>query len=165
MNMLSRIDLATGDVTSATATAAIPAGDGLAGLGRQIGRWLAPPTAAKSLVEPAIVVSPDGTRIYAIGVDARSGADAAGSRGIYVFDATSLAQVGHWPPKADLISLAISRDGRFVYAAGDSGRTAAGDTSQDEASITVYDAADGTVRLIAGRLGNDSLFFPGATVR
>jgi hypothetical protein len=161
---LSRIDLATGDVASANGTAAVSTGDGLTALGRDLGRWLAPPALAKTRVEPSIVVSPDGARIYALGVAPLDGETGA-SRGVFVFDATTLEQVDHWVPTADLVSLAISPDGRFVYAVGDSGRTAAGDWSKDEASITVYATTDGSVRLIAGRLGGGTYFFPDGTVR
>jgi hypothetical protein len=161
---LSRIDLATGEVASTTATAAMSAGDGLTALGLEVGHWLAPPALAKTRVEPSMVASPDGARIYALGVDPLNGETGA-SRGVFVFDATTLDQVDHWAPTADLVSLAINSDGEFVYVAGDSGRTATGVASEDEASITVYATADGSVRLIAGRLGSDSVFFPGATVR
>jgi hypothetical protein len=161
---LTRIDLATGDATSATGTAAVTTTDGLAGLGHQLGRWLAPAATAKTRVEPALVLSPDGSRVYAIGVKPVDGEGGA-SLGTFVFDAASLRQLDHWPPNADVVSITISPDGRFLYAAGDAGRTAAGDASPAEASITVYDTANGKVRLIAGRLGSDSLFFPGASVR
>jgi hypothetical protein len=163
---LSRIDLATGAVVTGNGTAAVSTSDGLTALGRDLGQWLAPPASAKTRVEPSIVVSPDGARIYALGVDPVDGESGA-SLGVFVFDTATLEQVDHWVPTADLVSLAISPDGRFIYAAGDSGRTAHGVASaRQEASITVYATTDGSVRLIAGRLGSETTpFFPEGTVR
>ena len=165
---LTRFDLRSGAVDSATATAAVPATsplDALAALGRQVGRWIAPTTLAKAFLSPALAISADGTRIYALGIDSAGGDGSGGSRGVYVFDAGSLQPVGHWAPTADFVSLAISPDGRFVYAAGQAGVDAAGNKSADRASITVYDSADGSVRLIAGRLSSGGISFPAQTVR
>ena len=165
---LSRFDLLTALVDHAAGTAAIPSTsplDGLAALGRQVGRWLAPPVAAKVLIRPGLVASPDGTRIYGLGIESLSGDGSGGSRGLYSFDAATLAPVGHWAPTADLQSIAISPDGRFLYAAAPSGVDANGDLAQNAASITVYDTTDGSVRLLAGDLGGDSLYFPGPIAR
>jgi hypothetical protein len=120
--------------------------------------------AAKIFLEPALVASPDGTRIYGLGVQAPVGETGGASHGVYAFDANSLEPVGHWQPTADLVSLAISPDGQFVYAAGQAGVDAAGAAAPYQASITVYATADGSVRLIAGALG-DGLVFPGTTTR
>ena len=139
--------------------------DGLAAIGRQVGRWLAPPAAAKVLVRPALLASPDGTRIYALGIDSVGALGSGGSRGIFAFDAATLAPLGHWAPTADLESIAISPDGRFIYAAAPSGLDATGALAQYASSITVYDTADGSVRLLAGDLGGDTLFFPGPIAR
>jgi hypothetical protein len=165
---LWRFDLDTGMVDNTTGTAILPPTsplDSLAALGRQVGRWLAPPVAAKVLVRPALVASPDGTRIYGLGVEGLIGDGSGGSRGIYAFDAATLAPIGHWTPTADLESIAISPDGRFVYAAAPSGVDATGALAQNAASITAYDTTDGSVRLLAGNLGGDSLFFPGPIAR
>jgi hypothetical protein len=164
---LTRFDLRTGVMDSATATAAVPstALDDLAALGRQIGGWMAPSAMAKALLQPAVVISTDGTTVYAIGIDSLNGGDTDGSSGVFAFNTTSLRMVGHWAATADFISLAVSRDGRFVYAAGQAGRDAAGHDANVAASITVYDTTDGSVRLIAGRLGSGLLLFPGPVVR
>jgi hypothetical protein len=165
---LTRFDLKSASVKSGTATAATPPAtglDALAALGRGLGRWMAPSVVAKVLLEPAMVVSPDGTRIYALGVDPPSGEDTVGSTGIYVFDADSLEPAGRWAPTADFASLAISPDGRYLYAAGQPGVDAAGNVSANEASITVYSTADGSINLIAGRLGTSMLLFPGTIAR
>ncbi len=165
---LTRFDLRTGVLDGATGIAfdrpSSPL-DVLAGVGRQLGKWMAPPAAAKMFLEPAMVVSTDGTRVYALGMDALGPDGGAGSHGVYAFDADSLQPLGHWAPTADLASLAISPDGRFVYAAGQSGVDATGSPANYQASVTVYDTADGSVRLIAGDLGGDGLFFPGPVAR
>jgi hypothetical protein len=163
---LSRLDLRTGEVRHASSVAAAPDADPLAGLGRALGRWLAPVALAKVFVDPGLVVAPDGRTVYAIGIRSLAGGETAGSLGVFVFDADSLEQVGHWDPIADYVSLAISADGRSVYAAGQAGTDAAGnDAWSVEASVTVYDAANGSVRAIAGRLGAGPVLFAAPVVR
>jgi hypothetical protein len=66
---------------------------------------------------------------------------------------------------ADSTLAAVSADGRFVYAAGLPGVDAAGRPKlRQQASITVFDTADGSIRLIAGQLGGDALSFISATL-
>ena len=148
---LTRVDLRTGQDRSTTApappTSARP--DPLAALGR----WFAPAAGAKVFLDPGIVISPDGSRIYALGIDRDpSGSPFGGSSGIFVFDARTLAPIDHWVPEADYISIAVSEDGRWVYAAGAPGVDMAGRSAPFDASITVHDATDGSVDLVAGRL-------------
>ena len=76
---------------------------------------------AKFLLQPALVASPDGTRLYGLGVDTPTTDGTGGSNGIFAFDAASLTAIGHWAPSADHNSLAISPDGRYVYAPGTPG--------------------------------------------
>jgi hypothetical protein len=158
---LTRVDLATAHKTTGNAIAAANSGP-LAALGD----WLAPSAAAKSWLRGALVISPDGTRIYAIGV--RGSLDEpsmGGSTGIFAFDGTTLEPVGSWPPTADFVSVAVSADGRFVYAAGLPSVDATGESKLDQqASITVFDTTDGSVRLIAGKLGGDALTFISPTL-
>lgn len=155
---ITRVDLRTGEDTSGTAPepAASTGGGPLAALGR----WLAPPATAEVFLQPGIVLSPDGSRIYALGIrQAADGGPFGGSSGVFVFDAASLATVGNWAPTADFMSLAVSADGRFVYAAGFPGTDRSGDPLEFGASVTAYDASDGSVRLIAGQLGHDMVTF------
>ena len=164
--VLSRIDLRTGAlVASPVAIQSDVEGplDELAALGRRVGHWIAPSVAAKLLLDPGIVISPDGTRVYAIGVGSPA-PTGRGSTGVFAFDAASLVQLGQWAPTADFSSIAVSGDGRFVYAAAQGGVDAAGVPSSNRASITVFDASDGTVRLIAGELGSTDLWFAGPTL-
>ncbi|HTK44960.1 MAG TPA: hypothetical protein VL749_06385 [Patescibacteria group bacterium] len=160
--VLTRVDLASGDKTSGKGIAAADAGP-LAALGN----WLAPAAAAKSWLRGALAVSPDGSRVYAIGI--REGADerdVAGSTGVFVFDATTLEPATVWQPTADYVSIAVSADGKLVFAAGLPGVDAAGrNRIAQQASITVFDASDGSIRLIAGQLGGDALTFLSARLR
>lgn len=154
---LTRIDLATGATTIGTGDDATAA----AGPWSALGDWLAPTAAAKSVLSGALVVSPEGDRVYAIGVAAGSGRELTGSSGIYAFDSTSMTQLAHWQPTADYVSLAVSLDGRFVYATGLPGVDAAGrEERRQGASVTVFDASSGDVRVLAGQLGSGMLDFP-----
>jgi hypothetical protein len=154
---LTRVDLATGETTRGEGLSARAEGGPLAALGH----WLAPSAVAKSLLRGSVIVSPDGARVYAIGikpgVDER---DISGSTGVFVFDATTLESRGIWQPTADFVSLAISPDSRFVYAAGLPGVDFMGRRRVDQqASITVFDSRDGSTRLVAGELGADLITF------
>lgn len=167
--VMARVDLATGALTTSPALGA-KVDDGpfeaLATLGRRLGRWIAPSVAAKLLLDPGIVVSADGARVYAIGVSSSSDPNARGSTGVFAFDAATLAPLGNWGPTADFTSLAISADGRFVYAAAQGGVDSAGQPAfANGSSITVFDVNDGSVRLIAGNLGSSDLWFVHSTLR
>jgi hypothetical protein len=155
---LTRVDLATGE--TATGQGPIPAAAELGPLSA-LGEWLAPSVAAKSFLRGGIVISPDGSRVYAIGVRSEAtGPEAGGSTGVFAFDAATLANVAYCPPTADFVSLAVSRDGQSVYAAGLPGVDAGGSSNRHfSASITVFNANDGSVRLIAGALGGEVLTF------
>jgi len=156
---LTKVDLATGAASTSQAQkpTALSGPDPLTALGR----WLAPPAEAKVILQSGIAISADGSKIFALGVDGNPASAArVGSAGVFVFDATSLAPIGHWVPTADFVSIAISRDGRFVYAAGAPDTSADGRDTGQPSSITVFDVADGTVRLVAGQLGQSTLTFP-----
>ena len=75
--------------------------------------------------------------------------------------------LGHWQPTADFASIAVSADGRYLFAAAQGGVDASGRSSPNRASITVFDTTDGSVDLIAGNLGSSEsdLFLTDATVR
>ena len=158
---LTGVDLVTGAVTSGLASTAAAPGPLSA-----LGRWLAPAAAAKVFLSSGIAVSPDGRRVYVLGLEpgAASSHDLGTSTGVFVFDAATLAQVGHWIPTADFVSLAVSADGRYVYAAGSPGTTPGGVAGVASASITVFEASSGAVRLLAGQLGHALLLFPATTV-
>jgi hypothetical protein len=99
-----------------------------------------------------IVVSADGTRVYALGV-LSSEPGSGDSAGVYAFEASTLAPLGHWAAQANPTSIAVSADGRHVYAAADGGPSALGRPGPEfGASITAYNTSDGSVSVIAGRL-------------
>jgi hypothetical protein len=159
---MTSFDVATGATVTGSGPTAARAEGPLSGLGD----WLAPGVAAKSFLQGSVVLSPDGARLYAIGVQGdTSGPEPTGSSGVFVFDAASLALIGHWQPTADYVSLAMSGDGRFVYAAGMPGVDATGaSVGLQAASVTVFDTTDGSIRLLAGKLGGEMLSFPSTTL-
>lgn len=156
---LTRIDLATGEQDSFDApkpTAA--ATDWLTA----IGRWLVPSTQAKMLLRAGIAVSADGKRVYTLGITRPGVGQEGGSTGLFSFDVSgSEMSVRRWDPTADFVSVTVSSDG-LIYAAGMPGVDAAGENTSQPASITVYDATTGEVRLIAGKLGSQLITFPQA---
>ena len=99
-----------------------------------------------------IVVSADGTRVYTLGIASAAGGSAE-TTGVYAFDASTLAPLGHWAAQADYTSIAVSHDGRHVYAAADGQPGVTGGPGPEfGASITAYNTSDGSVAVIAGRL-------------
>jgi hypothetical protein len=160
-------------VTGASFTLPVPDTGGLqerldpvAALGRALGDWIAPTAAAKIWLQPAIAISPDGQTLYAIGIN--GSIESAGSAGLFAFDIGRDVPTlkGHWDPTADFISIAVSSDGAFVYAAAMGGVDAQGNQVPDfKGSVTVYDATDGSIRLIAGQLSDHDLMFVEPVVR
>ncbi|HKB27894.1 MAG TPA: hypothetical protein VKC59_02630 [Candidatus Limnocylindrales bacterium] len=159
---LTRVNLATGESATGQAPKPGAAIDPLTALGH----WLAPSAAAKSVLQAGISISPDGSRIYALGIDGNpQGPGFVGSAGVLVFDARTLAPLGRWAPTADFDSIAVSADGSLVYAAGAPDVGADGAQTNQQASITVFDSTSGTVRLIAGQLGHGTVTFTGTTLK
>ncbi len=160
-SVLTRVDLASGDIVEgkgATTAAKDPLGS--------FGRWLTPTAQAKVLLSAGLALSPDGMRAYALGIDP-NGAQGGGPRstGVFVFDTATMTQLDHWESIADLVSIAVSEDGAFVYVAGSPEFNGNGSVTLQFASITVFDTQTGSVRLIAGQLGKGFLVLPSTTVR
>ncbi len=142
---LVRVDLDDGRVTKAAVSRSML---------REVGR--SPGGRGYIGGDPGLVRSLDGRRLFAIGV---TGAPSGGTdvpSGIWVFDTDSLQLVDHWEPRAFLWSLAVSRDGRFVYAAGAAGIDVDGRENAWPASVTVYDASTGEIQVIHGAVTRDS---------
>jgi len=119
---------------------------------RAVGDWLAPPAAAKIALAPAVQLSPDGLRLYALGVTGSGIEDGGGSAGVFAFDLASLTFAGRWASTADLSGISLSQDGSVLYATGLEGVDATGARADQPASLTAFDTATGEVRLILGAL-------------
>lgn len=104
---------------------------------------------------PGLVASADGSRLFALGVVGAVGGTLGAPSGIWVFDATSLTLVDHWPARAFLASLGVSVDGRFVYASGAAGLDVNGRENPWLASVTVYDAVTGEIEVVYGSVAGD----------
>lgn len=158
--VLTRLDLTTGEAAMGKGTTA--ALDPLTALGG----WLTPTVQAKVLLSAGLALSPDGTRAYALGIDPNGaiGGEPV-STGIFVFDTGTMAQVDHWTSNADLVSIAVSADNQFVYVAGSPQFNGNGTVTFQFASITVFEARTGSVRLVAGQLGKGFLVLPSTVVR
>lgn len=164
--VLTRLDIATGESRRSAGLSGLADGAGEGPLAA-FGAWLAPTASAKSFLRGSVVVSPDGARVYAIGVKAGvDERDLDGSAGVFAFDAATLDLIGEiWQPTADYVSLALSSDGRFAYAAGLPGVDERGRRRADwPASITVFNASDGSIRLVAGALGTGTITFTTPTL-
>lgn len=105
--------------------------------------------------DPGLVASPDGRRLYALGVGPGPG-QVSTSTGVWVFDTTTLSVLDHWEPRALLTSLAVSADGHFVYAAGAAGFDLEGRENPWPASVTVYDATSGEIQVVYGAVAQDT---------
>lgn len=106
--------------------------------------------------DPGLILSPDGRRLYAIGVAGVTGSQMGVPSGIWVFDTASMQLVDHWQPRAYLSSVAMSSDGRFIYAAGAAGYDVNGRQNPWPASVTVYDAATGEIQVLYGSVVRDA---------
>lgn len=159
---LTKVDLSTGDRANQRFVAAAASLDPMTA----IGGWLAPVADAKTILRGAILLSPDGSLVYLLATQpVRDERFPTGSAGILVVDAASLQVVDRWPPTADLTSMALSSDGSLLYAAGLPGVDASGAQMRGQgASVTVYETATGSTRLVAGQLGDSMLSFPGPVV-
>jgi len=106
--------------------------------------------------DPGMVLSADGRRLYAVGVVGSEGDRNGRPSGVWVFDAASLELLDHWAARAFLTSLAISADGRFLYAASAAGIDVDGRENPWPATVTVYDAATGEIQVVYGRVSPDN---------
>jgi hypothetical protein len=145
---LTKLDIASGTTSVAAGSTA---GDDLL---TRIGTWLTPSAAAKVLLTPSLVLSPDGTRAYGLGIDAPVN-ESTTSNGVTVFDTSSMTVVGHWTANADYVSLTTNGDGSVVVLAA---MASGGDSN----SLTAVDAAAGTTQTTVGNLGFEPFFFSDA---
>jgi DNA-binding beta-propeller fold protein YncE len=140
-HLVSRVDVDSGRVHEGVVAESMLPGDR-----RPSGRgWIG--------VDPGLVASPDGKRFYALGLASGPG-NVGTSTGVWVFDAETLELIDHWAPRALLTSMAISADGRFVYATGAAGFDVDGRENQRwRASVSVYDTTTGQIVVLYGSIG------------
>jgi hypothetical protein len=108
----------------------------------------------RPLVDPdrALVMSADGRRLFALG--GRIDEDRRiSSTGVWVFDTATLDLVDRWHAPTLLTSATLSPDGRYLLAGAPPEVTAAGELSEYEASVAVFDLESGTAAAVLGRLG------------
>jgi hypothetical protein len=159
---IARIDLVRGRVEQVgrlRPTNGAAGDDPLRSFAHGLAAWIAPVAAAKTWLNPALALSPDGSRLYALGVTLPEG-QMSGSSGVWVIDTATLAEVDHWDATADLISVTATADGRFVLVAGMPRVDPQGRETNWPASVTAYESRTGEVKLIAGDLGPEPLTFP-----
>ena len=97
----------------------------------------------------ALVGSPDGRLLFAIG----TGSNPGSSSGIWVFDTQTLRLLERWPALASYESVTLFEDGRWLAAIGRPGVTASGGPARWGTSITVHDTTSGRPVLRIGDLG------------
>ena len=102
--------------------------------------------------ERALVGSPDGSLLFAVGV----GSVSDSSSGVWVFDAQTLEIIERWPAAAAYSSIALLEDGRWLAAIGRPGVTATGSPAAWGTSLTVHDATTGRPILVIGDLRTDA---------
>ncbi len=96
----------------------------------------------------ALVGSPDGRLLFAIG----TGSDAGSSSGIWVFDTETLRLLERWPALASYESVTLFEDGRWLAAIGRPRVTATGGPANWGTSITIHDTTTGRPVLRIGDL-------------
>ena len=145
-HLVSRVDVDDGRVHEGVVTESMLPGERVSSNRGWIG------------VDPGLMASPDGTRLYALGLAAAT-RDVSPSTGVWVFDAETLALLDHWEPRALLTSLAVSDDGRYVYAVGAAEHDVDGYRNPRwQASVSVYDATTGEIAVLYGAIGEGQWF-------
>jgi hypothetical protein len=152
-----RIDVDDGAVAAAKFD---PAANEAAGVARDDARrlpsWRDTDSSLQLSPIDQVVGAGDGTRLYATGFQERQQTDFYGQKslGVFVIDPRTLALVQHWAPIANDVSVGVLADGR-VAVGGQPGVNAAGDQVPWQGSLTIREAADGTVVARYGQIGPD----------
>lgn len=152
---LTRIDLRTLQVSTATYPPNAEAQEGVATFGGGAPAWVRLASATFRGFGGQLLGSPSGDRIYLVAVQPSTGNDnrQPPSLGILVVDPRTLALVGHWDPDAWYVSIQLSPDGSSVVAAGAPNMDASGLEVPWEGSLTFHDVRDGRILLRLGQLG------------
>jgi len=128
-------------------------------------RWQPLMSASQPTPSP-LLGSPDGRLLYAAGFAWQAGVDSPGiaSTGIWVFDAASMAVVGHWGAAANYQSLGLTPDARFVMGVGGPGTEENAAFGNHGSELALHDRTDGSVveilRQLDLRLGGVPLLLP-----
>ncbi len=152
---LSRIDLRTLQVTSATYPPDAEAQAGVGSFGGGQPTWVRLASATYGPWGQQMVGSPSGDRIYLAAVRPPGNNDSGQqpSLGVLVVDPRTLALIGHWDPDAWYVSLQLSPDGSSLVAAGAPNMDASGAEVPWEGSLTFHDVNDGRILLRLGQVG------------
>jgi len=152
---LSRIDLRTLQVSSATYPPEAEAQAGGASFGGVAPSWIRLASATARSFGQQLVGSPSGDRMYLVAVRPSGGSDQGQppSLGILVVDPRTLALVAHWDPDAWYVSAQLTPDGSSLVAAGAPSFDASGAEAPWDASLTFHDVRDGRIELRLGQLG------------
>jgi hypothetical protein len=108
-----------------------------------------------------LVGSPDGSRLYALGMarDITGSNQTPASLGVFVIDPSTMAMLAHWAPAASEVALEPILGGRAIAVAANPSFDASGASVPWDGSLTIRDAVDGRILERFGRLGADTIPF------
>jgi WD40-like Beta Propeller Repeat len=92
--------------------------------------WFVGTASAKFYAQPAVLLSPDGLRLYVVDIKDFDKGD-----GLWAVETATLKPLGHWLAGKDTYGIQLSADGREVFAA-----------SPSDSSVQVLDALTGETR-------------------
>jgi hypothetical protein len=174
-HQLLRVDVATGDVTRRPLFRV----DGPSGslLGAGVEATPPPPGTTPVLWQPTgrasqavtrpLVGSPDGSLLYAFGLEFLTGAVGGGGpapTGIWVFDAATLAIVGHWQPAITYESIGLAAGGHLLVGVGSASAEEQSIFGNHGTQLAVQLTTDGSIiaidRQLVLQLGGDPFLLP-----
>jgi hypothetical protein len=131
---MARVDLASGELLTAHA----------GGPFEQVASWMVPAARAKVMLEPALMLSPDGSRLYAAALEPGE---------VWVFEAKTLERLDRWAVSGMPTSIALTTDGSLLFVAatilhadGEAGE------ASPRGSMVAYETPDGAALLRADDL-------------
>lgn len=74
--------------------------------------WFVGVASAKFYAQPAVLLSPDGQRLYIVDI-----VDLERGNGLWVIETSTLKTLGHWLAGKDISGILLSQDGRELFAA------------------------------------------------
>jgi hypothetical protein len=154
---MHRIDLETVTAEQIAFDPAAAAAPGIAPAEGRPPRWGRLSSSLSSTFATALAVSPDGSRLYAVGVAPPKGAAVEGfaSLGVFVLETRTLALLDRWAPVGNDAAVGALGDGRVVVAAQPH-LDADGHNVPWDGSLTLRDPGDGRVIARYGRVSVDS---------